>query len=91
MPARRTALRIRTSRCRSTASANNVSTASTQVPTRMLNGGISSSAIFIAGQVRPQARLTPTSMSRAVASTVTCEGELGTQRFRQVQAGQRAG
>jgi hypothetical protein len=57
----------------------------------MLNGGISLSAIFMAGQVRPHARLTPTSMSRAVASTVTCEGELGTRRFRQVQAGQRAG
>jgi hypothetical protein len=55
------------------------------VPTRMLNGGISSSAIFIAGQLKPQHRLTATSMSRAVASAVSCGDGLG------ILAGQRAG
>ena len=49
-------------RCCSSANANTVIVPSTQVPVRMENGGISSSAIFIAGQVRPQARLSPTSV-----------------------------
>src|SRR5258705_4345514 len=54
-----------------------VMVASPEVPVRMLNGGISSSAIFIAGQLSPQARLTPTSMRRAVVSAASC-GEGGT-------------
>src|SRR5258705_4486181 len=54
-----------------------VMVASPEVPVRMLNGGISSSAIFIAGQLSPHARLTPTSMRRAVVSAASC-GEGGT-------------
>jgi hypothetical protein len=46
---------------------------------RMLNGGMSSSAIFIAGHDKPQARLTVTSKSRAVASAVACEAGVGTR------------
>src|SRR5580704_14784513 len=38
------------------------------VATRMLNGGTSSSAMRITGQVVPQPRLSTTSMSRAVLS-----------------------
>src|SRR5262249_10785106 len=62
-------------RC-SKASANNVTVASPEVPTRMLNGGMSLSAIFKAAQLRPQARLTATSMTRAVVSAGREEGKL---------------
>jgi hypothetical protein len=55
-------------RRRSKASANNTTVASPDVPTRMLNGGMSLSAIFKAGQLTPQAKLTATSITRAVAS-----------------------
>ena len=65
-------------RCCRNATANNVSVASPVVPTRMLKGGISSSAIFMAGQVRPQARLNETSMTRAAASAGSCVEGLGT-------------
>ena len=44
---------------------SNATVARPDVPVRMLNGGISSSAIFIAGQLKPQAKLTATSMRRA--------------------------
>jgi len=54
-----------------TASANNATVASPDVLTRMLNGGISLSAIFMAGQLSPQARLTATSMRRAVGSAAS--------------------
>ena len=37
----------------------------------MLNGGMSLSATFMAGQVKPQARLTATSMRRPVGSAVS--------------------
>src|SRR5262249_38461772 len=47
------------------ASVSNAAVARPDVPIRMLNGGISSSAIFIAGQLKPQAKLTATSMRRA--------------------------
>ncbi len=50
------------------AAANNTIAPRKQVATRMLNGGTSSSAILLAGQVTPQATLSATSMSRAVAS-----------------------
>ena len=72
-------LPIRRLRRCNNASANNVSVASPEVPARMLNGGISVSAIFIAGQDSPQARLTVTSISRAVASAVVCEAGVGTR------------
>src|SRR5215468_6401068 len=54
-----------------TASANKATGASSDVLTRMLNGGISLSAIFMAGQLSPQARLTATSMRRAVGSAAS--------------------
>ena len=54
------------------ASVNSVAVASPEVPTRMLNGGISLSAIFIAGQLKPQARLTATSIKRAEESADCC-------------------
>ena len=41
---------------------------SPSVTTRMLNGGISSSASRIAGQVSPQQKLSATSISLAVVS-----------------------
>src|SRR5262249_31702363 len=65
-------------RRRSKASANNVTVASPEVPTRMLNGGMSLSAIFKAGQLSPQARLTATNMTRAVASSAYCGARRGT-------------
>src|SRR3954471_8320133 len=68
---------IHTRRCCTKASANSVTVARPEVPVRMLNGGISSSAIFIAPQLSPHARLTPTSMRRAVVSAACC-GEGGT-------------
>jgi hypothetical protein len=46
----------------------------------MLNGGISLSAIFMAGQLRPQARLTPTSMRRALGLATSCVEAGGTLR-----------
>src|SRR5215471_14425772 len=46
------------SRRRNKASVNNTTVATPDVPTRMLNGGMSLSAIFKAGQLTPQARLT---------------------------------
>src|SRR6266516_2411113 len=54
------------------ASVNSVTVASPEVPTRMLNGGISLSAIFIAGQLKPQASLTATSIKRAEESADCC-------------------
>ena len=68
------------------ASANNAIVASPEVPTRMLNGGISLSAIFMAGQLRPQARLTATSMRRAVGLATSWADAGGTLR---VPAGQQ--
>src|SRR5258708_28229313 len=62
------------------ARANNASVASPDVLTRMLNGGISLSAIFMAGQLRPQARLTPTSMRRALGLATSCAEVGGTLR-----------
>src|SRR6266540_7260275 len=62
------------------ASANSVAVASPEVPTRMLNGGISLSAIFIAGQLKPQARLTATSIKRAEESADCCGEADGTLR-----------
>ena len=59
---------IRTLRCCSPAAANNTNAPRKQVATRMLNGGTSPSAILLAGQVTPQATLSATSMSRALAS-----------------------
>src|SRR5262245_19077112 len=59
-------------RCCSSASASKITVARPDVPTRMLNGGISLSAIFMDGQLKPQHRLTATSMSRAVALAVSC-------------------
>ena len=40
--------------------------------TRMLNGGTSSSAMRLNGQVMPQAMLSTISMSRAVRSAASC-------------------
>src|SRR5215831_11603253 len=71
-----------------TASANNATVASPDVLTRMLNGGISLSAIFMAGQLSPQARLTATSMRRAVGSAASWVEAGGTLR---VPAGQEGG
>src|SRR5262245_4115373 len=68
-----------------TASANNATVARPDALTRMLNGGISSSAIFMAAQLRPQARLTATSMRRAVGSAASWVEATGTLR---VPAGQ---
>ena len=47
---------------------------SASVTTRMLNGGISSSAMRIAGQVRPHAKLSATSISFAVVSVASWRG-----------------
>ena len=57
--------RIRILRRCTSASVSNAAVARPDVPIRMLNGGISPSAIFIAGQLKPQAKLTATSMRRA--------------------------
>src|SRR5262249_7049645 len=56
-------------RRRRRASRPNASTPSAMVPTRMLNGGISESAIRMADQLAPQPRLRSASSSRAVASS----------------------
>src|SRR5262249_29412542 len=56
------------------ARANSVTVARPDVPARMLNGGISLSAILSAAQLTPQARLTATSMRRARRATSFEEG-----------------
>src|SRR6185295_4417527 len=58
-------------RC-SAASVNIKSAPSEEVATRMLNGGSSSSTMRSTGQVKPQHRLRPTSMSRADVSAASC-------------------
>src|SRR6516162_5678137 len=70
-----TLLRILMLRRRSKASVNNTTVASPEVPTRMLNGGMSLSAILKAGQLTPQARLTATSMTRGGAWHVQGSGQ----------------
>src|SRR5262245_25508097 len=62
------------------ATANRTAQASPDVAVRKLNGGISSSAIFMIGQVRPHARLSATSISRATASELVREDGRGTNR-----------
>jgi hypothetical protein len=58
-------------RC-SSAIASSESAPSDSETVRMLNGGISSSATRIAGQVRPHERLSTTSISLALASVLCC-------------------
>src|SRR5215475_1418284 len=67
-----------TLRCCAKATANRMAQASPDVAVRKLNGGISSSAIFMIGQVSPHARLSATSISRATASELACEAGWGT-------------
>src|SRR5262249_49422566 len=66
-------------RCCAKATANRMAQASPDVAVRKLNGGISSSAIFMIGQVSPHARLSATSISRATASELACEAGWGTR------------
>src|SRR4029453_8124733 len=62
------------------ASANSVTVASPDASTRMLNGGVSLSPIFVPGQLKPQARLTATSIKRAEESADCCGEADGTLR-----------
>jgi hypothetical protein len=51
--------------------ANNVAAPTAVVPMRMLNGGISISAIFMIGQVTPQVMLSTTSINVAVVASLS--------------------